>query len=216
MEARYWMACLLAEGEIGEYTYSYLEKAFFEDNLGKLERSEKFTDDFFDLFQDDIVDDRERYDSPEWEFWNFDGEVVGRLFGGCFEIINWQLAASKYMLEPEQLEGEILALETSEEAPSKTEVKRWLMCMGERGILQKFSAIIVGRPMREPLQGESNSLEEKKQYHRNQKQIIKKEIERYCPDTPVIFDMGFGHTHPKIPLKIGGKLRINPEEAISL
>lgn len=209
---------LLSEGQIGKYTYNYLERAFFEDSLGKLKSSEKFTDDFFDLFQENIVDDRERYDSLGRDFWNFDGEVEGRLFGGCFEIINWQLAATEYMPEPEQLEGEILALETSEEAPSETEIKRWLMCMGERGILQKFSAIIFARPIRESLQGEDRSLEEKKEYHQNQKQRIKREVERYCPDTPVVFNMDFGHTHPKIPLKLGGKIRINPdkEEVISL
>ncbi len=202
---------LLAEGELGEYNYKYLEKAFFEDSLGELKPSEKFTDEFFDLFQEEIEDDRKRFDSPNWEFWNFDEEVEGRVFGGCFEIINWQMVVQRYLPEPKKLEDTVLALETSEEAPSGTEVKRWLTCLGENGILDKFAAIIVGRPPRSPLHGDNRGEEEKREYHRNQKKIIKQEVERYCPDTPIVFDMDFGHTHPKIPLKSGGKIRIEPE-----
>ena len=204
---------LLAEKELGEYTYRYLEKAFFQDKLGALRPSEKFTDEFFDLSQDEIKDERERLDAPEREFWNFDSETIeGRLFGGCFEIINWQIAATKYMPDEDELEDTILFLETSEEAPSKTEVKRWLMTMGERGLLQNFSAILVGRPVRAPLHGEERTEEEKEEYSREQKEAIKSEVERYCPETPVVFDMDFGHTHPKITMPVGGKIRINPDK----
>lgn len=204
---------LLAEGEIGEYTYNYLEKAFFEDKLGILEASEKFTDDYFDLFQEEIVDDRERYDSPDWEFWNFGQEKVeGRLFGGCFGSLAGQLKATNYLPEPEELEGNILALETSETYPSINRIKRWLMAMGERGFLQKFSAILVARPMREPLHGDEKTLQEKEEYHQEQIDRIKEEVKNYCPDTPVVFDMDFGHTHPKIPIQLGGKIIIDPEQ----
>jgi muramoyltetrapeptide carboxypeptidase LdcA involved in peptidoglycan recycling len=202
---------LLSEGEVGEYTYRYLEKAFFEDNLGKLEPSEQFTDDFFDLSQNEIIDDRTRYDSPDWEFWNFNGEIKSQLFGGCLGALVNLLMSDKHP-DPEKLEGKILALETSEENPSIKRIKWWMMNMGERGFLQKFSAIIVARPMREPLFGEDKTLEEKKSYHQKQRQKIKEEINRYCPETPVVFNMDFGHTHPKIPLKLGGKLRIDPKE----
>lgn len=199
---------LLAEGDIGGYTNRYLERAFFEDSLGTLEPAGQFTDDFFDLFQEEIKDDRERYEAPDREFWNFDKPVEGRLFGGCFEILHWQLAAGKYLPGPERLEDTVLALETSEETPSENEVKRWLMCMGENGMLDKFSAIIVGRPIRSPLRGEDKTEKEKQEYHRKQKETIKQEVKKYCPETPVVFDMDFGHTHPKIPLNLGGKLRI--------
>ena len=203
---------LLAEGEIGEYTYSYLEKAFFEDELGELKPSERFTDEYFDLFQEEIVDDRERFESVDWKFWNFDGETVGgRLFGGCFNIIKDQIMVEKYLPEEENLEGSILMLETSEVNPDIQNIKWCLINMGERGLLQKFSAILVARPMRESLHGEK-TVEEKKEYHENQTQTIKEQIQRYCPDTPAVFNVDFGHTHPKIPLKLGGKLKINPKK----
>lgn len=206
------VADLMAGEEFSDYTFRYLEKAFFREDLGQVEASKKFTDEFVDLNGDEIVDDRRNFENPGWEFWNFSEKVSGKLFGGCFEIIYWMLAAD--MIDEEKIEGNILALETSEEAPSETEVKRWLMCMGERGFLQKFEAIIVGRPVREALHGEERSIEEKRQYHENQKQQIKKEINRYCPDTPVVFDVDFGHTDPKIPLQLGGKTVLRPEDEV--
>jgi len=204
---------LMSEGEIGEYTYKHLERAFFEDSLGKVEASNQFTDEFVDIKADEITDDRKRYESSGWEFWNFNDETVeGRLFGGCFEIMEWQMATQKYLPDPEELEGTVLALETSEEAPSETTVKRWLMCLGENGILDKFSAILIGRPIRTPLHGEERTEEEKRVYHEDQKERIKEEIKRYSPDTPFVFDVDFGHTDPKMPLQLGGKIEINPEK----
>ena len=203
---------LMIQGKISEYTFKNLEKAFFSDKIGRIEASDRFTDEFIDIAADEIVDNRQRFESPGWEFWNFSGKVSGRLFGGCFEILHWMLAADK--IDMEGLEDKILVLETSEEAPSETEVKRWLMCMGERGFLQKFEAVIVGRPVREPLHGEERTMEEKEEYRENQKERIKEEVERYCPETPVVFDVDFGHTDPKISLQLGGKTVLRPEEKV--
>ncbi|MFB6174907.1 MAG: S66 peptidase family protein [Candidatus Nanohalobium sp.] len=205
-----FVADLMAEGELAEYTFKNLEKAFFQDSLGKIEASEGFADGFVDIEGEEISDTRERFENPGWEFWNFSGPVSGRLFGGCFEILHWQLASG--LLDEEDVPGDVLALETSEEAPSEAEVKRWLMCMGEKGFLQKFKAIMVGRPVRQSLHGEEKTLEEKEEYHRKQKQRIREEVERYCPGTPVVFDVDFGHTDPKIPLQLGGKIVLRPEE----
>lgn len=204
---------LMSEGELGEYTYKNLEKAFFQDSLGKTKPSKHFTDEFVDITAEQIKDNRKRYENPGWEFWNFkDQKIEARLFGGCFEIIDWQQATQKYMPKQEKLENTILALETSEEAPSETTVKRWLMCMGENGILEKFSAIIVGRPIRKPLHGEEKTIEEKEEYHDKQKQTIKEEIKRYAPNMPVVFDVDFGHTDPKIPLQLGAKTLLDPKQ----
>jgi len=204
---------LMSEGEIGEYTYKNLEKAFFEDSLGTVEASNQFTDEFVDVEADEITDDRKRYENEGWDFWNFNGETVeSRLFGGCFEIMDWQMATQKYLPDEEKLEGTVLALETSEEAPSETTVKRWLMCLGENGILGKFSAILIGRPIRKPLHGEERTEEEKQEYHEDQKERIKEEIKRYSPDTPVVFDVDFGHTDPKLPLQLGSNVELKPEK----
>ena len=86
------------------------------------------------------------------------------------------------------------------------------MCLGENGILEKFSAILVGRPIRKPLHGEERTEGEKQEYHEDQRVRIKEEIQRYAPETPVVFDVDFGHTDPKLPLQLGGNVELNPEK----
>lgn len=202
---------MMSDEDLAEYTFQNLEKAFFQQSLGVIEASEQFTDEFVEITQDEIIDERRRFENEGWKFENFEGGVSGHLFGGCFEIVYWQLASG--MIDKD-VPGDILALEASEEAPSETEVKRWLMCMGERGFLQEFDAIIVGRPVRQPLHSEKRTIEEKEKYHRKHKEVIREEVERYSPGTPVVFDVDFGHTDPKIPLQLGGKIVLRPEEEV--
>lgn len=203
---------LLAEGEIGDYTYNYLEKAFFDDKIGEIGAPEKYTDDFLDLFRDEVEDSRQEFDTPKREFWNFEDDIEGQVWGGCLSVVFRFMAVEGLMSETEKLEGKVLAIETSEEYPSIADVKKSLMVLGEREILQKFSAVIVGRPMREPLHGEEKTMEEKEKYRKSQIRTIKSELQRYAPDTPAVFNMNFGHTHPKVPIPIGGRISIKPEE----
>lgn len=203
---------LMLGEDLSDYSFKHLEKAFFSDNLGVVESSSKFADQHLDFEAEEITDGRERFDNQGWEFWNFDGEVEGRLWGGCFEVVYWLLAANKNIPNPEELEDSILALETACDCPSSEEVRRMLICMGERGFLQKFKAVIVGRPCRQPFGEDERSREERVEYQEDQKQTLKEEIKRYCPDTPVVFDVDFGHTDPKLPLQLGGKIEIKPDQ----
>lgn len=202
---------LLANGNIGQYTYRHLDAAFFADQFGDLEPADEYTDAYFDLRDTDIPDSRTRFDAPDWEFWNASTDVCrGRLWGGCLSILDQQLAAGTYLPPKEALEGAILALETSEVCPEPQFIRKLLFCMGERGILELFNAVLVGRPMRAPLANPDRPMDEKIGYHATQKSIIKEELGRYCPETPAVFDVDFGHTHPKIPLPIGGTITIDP------
>jgi LD-carboxypeptidase. len=89
-----------------------------------------------DIQTDEITDERNRYPNPGWKFWNFDGDIIERrLLGGCFDIVDLQMATQQYLPDHEDIEDTVLALETSEEALSETTLKRWLMCLGESGIL---------------------------------------------------------------------------------
>ncbi len=203
------MGAMIADGELWEYNKNLLKKSFFEDSLGRVEEPETFSDDFID-FETGLNDRRTRYDNLGREFWNFNNKIEGRLVGGCLEVVHWNMAADRFLPDLENLENPVLALETSEESPGETEVKRWLMTMGERGILDKVSAVMVGRPFRaSPHQ--DKTLEEKEEYHEKQKERFKKEIGRYAPETPVVFDVSFGHTDPRIPLQLGGKVALDPD-----
>lgn len=51
-----FVADLMAEGELADYTFGYLEKAFFEESLGEVKPSDQFTDEFIDITADEIIE----------------------------------------------------------------------------------------------------------------------------------------------------------------
>jgi muramoyltetrapeptide carboxypeptidase LdcA involved in peptidoglycan recycling len=81
-----------------------------------------------------------------WAWVNADRVVEGRSWGGCLEIVGWLLMADREIArDPAEYDGGVLLLETSEELPSANEVFWTLRNMGERGLLQRFSALLMGR-----------------------------------------------------------------------
>lgn len=195
-----------------DYTKKYTEKVFFEDKIGEVEPAEEFTDQTLDWNNPENHDKTgEMEENPGWDFYNTDGEEVieGGTWGGCFEVMCIQSQTGKYIPEPEKLEDKVLVLETSEELPEDFWVD-WLMTsLGERGLLDNFKAVVVGRPKTRHF--EEPSKEERDEFKENQKEAIKRNIERYAPETPVIFNFDFGHTDPIIPVPIGGEIKIDTE-----
>jgi len=84
--------------------------------------------------------------SAGWSWHGPRAKVTGPAWGGCLEIIDFHLRADRYLLAGADYEGAVLFLETSEEMPSAEYAYRVLMGMGERGLLQRFGAIVWGRP----------------------------------------------------------------------
>jgi len=205
------MTELAMQGEMHQYTIEHTKKAFFQDKIGKVEASEQFTDETLEWDNPENLEKfREMEDNPGWEWHNTNGETIeGRIWGGCLEVLSINLQANQPLPNPEELEGKILAIETSEEMPSKHFVERFLMSLGERGILEKFSAVIVGKA--KARHHENHGPEERKEYRETQKQTIKKQISEYASETPIIFDFNFGHADPIIPLPIGGEIKIDTE-----
>lgn len=205
------MTELAMQGEMHDYTVKHTEKAFFEDEIGVIEASEKFTDQTLDWNNpDNLEKHREIEEHPGWEWYNPDGEVVeGRIWGGCLDVVSINLQADTPLPEPEELEGKVLAVETSEEKPDQHFIDRFMMALGERGLLENFSAVIVGRA--KARHHEEPSPEEREDFRETQKQVIKDRIDEYAPRTPVVFDLNFGHADPIIPLPVGGKIRIDTE-----
>ncbi len=74
-----------------------------------------------------------------------DRVITGRLWGGNLEVLSWLLMAGR-VGPSEAYAGHVFLMETSEELPAATEVYRILRSMGERGLLARFPAVLVGRP----------------------------------------------------------------------
>jgi muramoyltetrapeptide carboxypeptidase LdcA involved in peptidoglycan recycling len=200
----------LGDSPLSSYTEKYCRRALFEESVGQVRPSEKFTDETLDWKDSENLEKMgEMEENPGYEFWNGDGTIEGITWGGCLEVLSINLQAQRFMPSAKQLEGKVLMLETSEEIPEIHWIDWFMNGLGERGILDKLSALIIGRPKtrhhRDP------GREEREQYRAEQKQSIKKAVKRYSPGTPVVFDLDFGHTQPLSPLPVGGTVNIDFE-----
>ncbi|MEU2285047.1 S66 peptidase family protein [Streptomyces sp. NPDC013178] len=144
-----------------------------------------------------------------WTWVNPDRVVEGRSWGGCLEILGWLLMADREI--PRDLsafDGGVLILETSEELPSGTEVFRTLRNMGERGLLQRFSALLMGRAKTWSFE-RPNGPEEAARYATEQREAVLRAMRTYAPDTTIVFDVDFGHTDPQLVIPYGGVVRVD-------
>ncbi|MGI3203793.1 S66 family peptidase [Streptomyces sp. GLT-R25] len=144
-----------------------------------------------------------------WTWVNADRVVEGRSWGGCLEILAWLLMADREI--PRDLsvhDGGVLFLETSEELPSGEEVFRVLRNMGERGLLRRFSALLMGRAKTWSFE-HPNSPQEGARYAAEQREAVLRAMGAYAPDTTIVFDVDLGHTDPQIVIPYGGVIRVD-------
>ncbi|WP_405545926.1 LD-carboxypeptidase [Streptomyces phaeochromogenes] len=144
-----------------------------------------------------------------WTWVNADRVVEGRSWGGCLEILAGLLMADREI--PRDLsvhDGGVLFLETSEELPSSEEVFRVLRNMGERGLLQRFSALLMGRAKTWSFE-RPNSPQEGARYAAEQREAVLRAMGAYAPDTTIVLDVDLGHTDPQIVIPYGGVIRLD-------
>ncbi|MGC0332718.1 muramoyltetrapeptide carboxypeptidase LdcA involved in peptidoglycan recycling [Streptomyces sp. SAI-170] len=144
-----------------------------------------------------------------WTWVNADRVVEGRSWGGCLEIVAWLLMADRE-IAPDlgHYDGGVLLLETSEDMPSATEVFYVLRGMGERGLLKRFSALLMGRAKTWSFE-QPNSPEDAARYAAEQRDAVLRAMRMYAPNTPIVFDVDFGHTDPQLVLPYGGLIRVD-------
>ncbi|WP_435152688.1 S66 family peptidase [Haladaptatus sp. DFWS20] len=198
------------QGSMHDYTVEYLERAMFEDSFGEVRPAEQFTDEDLEWDDPDNLDkQREMEPSSGWQWRGGDQRVTGRTWGGSLEVVDLQLSVGRYLPEPENLDGGVLLLETSEELPSESDVRWILMGMGERGLLSRFSAVLVGRAKARSREV-PRPPEERAAYRERQRDAIADLVSEYNPDAPVVFDLDFGHTAPVVPIPVGGTVTVDP------
>jgi len=134
-----------------------------------------------------------------WNFLQGKTKVQGELFGGCIEVLEF-MKNTKFWPKNDFWNGKILFLETSEDKPTPDQVKWMLRNYGMQGILNKISALLIGRP-------KDYSEEEKKQLNENVLTVIKTEFKN--TSLPIITNMDFGHTDPQWILPLGIKAEID-------
>lgn len=203
---------LVCDVELHPYTERYLRRALFEDSLGAIEPADEWTDEWFDF---ETGDPRAWRDNPGPTTWvgpDADPEepVSGRVWGGSFGIVKWHLQTDRYLPAPKRLDGAVLALETSEDVPPPREVGYTLRAMGERGLLERFDGLLVGRP-----RTNAPTLEwdpDPEEYPAELERVVTRELERYAPDAVAGFGYDFGHTDPMFPLPLGAVATLDPTD----
>ncbi|MGW0965488.1 S66 family peptidase [Streptomyces sp. NPDC002516] len=144
-----------------------------------------------------------------WTWVRPDRVVEGRSWGGNVEILSWLLMADREIAhDPSEYDGHVLFLETSEEMPSADDVFRILRGMGERGLLRRFPALLMGRPktwsFARPLAPEARA-----RYAHDQREAVLRAVDAYAPNMMVVFDVDLGHTDPQIVIPYGGTVRVD-------
>jgi len=199
-------------GTLPDYTERYCRRAFFEESLGPVEPSDAWTDDTTGWWADPSLRDAEPeyQDNAGLRWRGGEDRASGRFWGGCRAVVEWQLAADQYLPAPGRLDGAVLGLELSEELPTADSVGATLLCLGERGLLERFSAVLVGRvPGRSHL--DEPPADEREAYRRRVREAVAEWVGRYNPDAPVVFGLDWGHTNPIAPLPVGGTVTVDPD-----
>lgn len=195
--------------EMHEYTIEYIKRSLFETKIGALYEPSEYTD--FDLDwadQRNLRLKRPMEKNPGWYWHNCSSQQInGRLWGGCLEILDALLAADKFIPHLDEFNDIVLYLETSEELPTEGFVYRFIAALGERGILAKIKALLIGIPKTQfiniiPAGGREN-------YIINQRTTIINALADYDAPIPTIFNMSFGHTDPQMILPNGGLINID-------
>jgi muramoyltetrapeptide carboxypeptidase LdcA involved in peptidoglycan recycling len=200
-------------GEIPDYTERYVRRAFFEETLGELVPSEEWTDEPSHWWADpSLLEERPSYEPNPGRVWaGSRSSATGRLWGGNLSIIEWQLASDRYVPDPERLDGTVLGVETAQHVPEPKMVGATLMTMGERGLLERFSGVLVGRPpTRSHLVEKTDA--ERVEYRNDVYDTVVEWIGRYNPDAPIVLGLDWGHTNPIAPLALGRTVEIRPDD----
>ncbi|MEU9050922.1 S66 peptidase family protein [Streptomyces sp. NPDC048384] len=197
-------------GTMHPQTADSLRAALFtsgEYELGPAERWNDINGDWADPTTFDT--EPETRPGGGWTWVNADQVVEGRTWGGCLEIVGWLLMADREIARDlSEYDGGVLLLETSEEMPSANEVFWTLRNMGERGLLQRFSALLMGRARTWSFE-HPNGPEEAARYAAEQREAVLRAMRMYAPNTPLVFDVDLGHTDPQLVIPYGGTVRVD-------
>lgn len=196
-------------GAMHDYTVEYFKRALFDPQIGPLRASDFFVDFEYDWADSSTLSlHRPQQPNSGWIWHNFeDKQVQGRLWGGCLEILDIHFGLRTYLPTAEEMTGSVLYIETSETLIPASVVECILMQMGEMGIFERISALLVGRPKAQVLG--RPAFEGQAEYPTAQRETIISTVQLYAPDLPIVFNLDFGHTEPQFMIPNGDLIKID-------
>ncbi|MEU7580634.1 S66 peptidase family protein [Streptomyces sp. NPDC041068] len=200
-------------GAMAPATEDSLRAALFTSGPYELRPAERFRD--IDLPWDDPATFAQEPPTEPAGGWLWHGPervVEGRSWGGELEILSWLLMADREIeRDLSAYDGGVLFLETCEELLSADHVFRILRTMGERGLLQRFPALLMGRAKAWSF-ARPQEADAKAAHAREQREAVLRALDTYAPETMAVFDVDLGHTDPQLVIPYGGIVRVDGRE----
>lgn len=193
--------------EMVPYTKKYFEKLFMDSHTYEITSSPVWYFERENFGPEEIGKPRNsQIEKHGFEVLNGKGKVIGELYGGCIESLYDAYTGerhgddneiyAKYNLLPtlDEWKEKILFLETSEEQISPYKLEQILMTLKNNKILENVKGILVGKPMNE-------------KYYEEYKEVYRKVVANL--DTPVLYNVNFGHSIPRCIIPYGAKAIID-------
>ena len=193
--------------EMVPYTKKYFEKLFMDSHTYEITSSPVWYFERENFGPEEIGKPRNsQIEKHGFEVLNGKGKVIGELYGGCIESLYDAYTGerhgddneiyAKYNLLPtlDEWKEKILFLETSEEQIFPNRLEQILMTLKNNKILENVKGILVGKPMNE-------------KYYEEYKEVYRKVVANL--DTPVLYNVNFGHSIPRCIIPYGAKAIID-------
>ncbi|MCR8641658.1 LD-carboxypeptidase [Paenibacillus sp. N1-5-1-14] len=164
-----------------DYPYSYQPYA-------------SYTQGYLDWSKPEFAGQCKEFISNEsgWTYLQGDTAVEGYLWGGCIEVLEF-MKSTKYWPDADSWHDKILFFETSEEKPTPDQIGYMLRNYGMQGLFSKVKGIMFGR-------AKDYTSEENAELHKMIVNVVKGEFG--ASDLPIVVDVDFGHTDPRVILPL--------------
>lgn len=208
----YYGGCLFnqfaEQVKINDYTLKYLKVALFDQGEKEIEASKEYSDIGLDWNEPENLSKKRAYEKNGGWIWDGNQSVEGVTWGGCVESIDETLRHGIEIPPLDDFENIVLMTETSEEIPSANYVQRVYRAFGERGILERVRAVLVGRPKAWEFNNQKTK-EQRSAYKKEQREVIIEVVRKYNQSIPIVQNMDFGHTEPQIPFPYGSIVKLD-------
>jgi len=195
------------DSEMIPYTKKYFEKLFMDNHTYEITSSPIWYFERESFGPEEIGRPRKsQIEKHGFEVLNGKGKVVGELYGGCIESLYDAYTSerhgddnemyTKYNLLPtlDEWKEKILFMETSEERIRPDRLEQILTCFKDNKILENVKGVLIGKPIDE-------------KYYEEYKEVYKKVFADL--DTPVLYNVNFGHSIPRCIIPYGAKAMID-------
>lgn len=151
----------------------------------------------------------QRQEVGAWEWAGSADPVRARTWGGCVQVLRDIFVAGASPADAD-LDGHILLLEFSDDPWPPIEFGRMLRSLGQRGLLERFRAVMLARVPATSF-GWEPSKAEQDSYRSAMAELVVDAFAQYAPHAVVSLGVPFGHTRPQWLLPYGGEVTLDPQ-----